>query len=335
MLSFGKRKIRVKKRTKIILWSMAAVFLLLLLGMSYFIGSQVFQASTQLATNEDTKGVSESFWEKCGIDYESFKKEYQIEALELESSFDGHTIPADYIYAKGMENNKDNQTVILVHGLGGNRYSNYPLAEFFLEEGYNIITYDQRSSNENTARYTTFGYWEKYDLADYIKYVKKHVSDKPVGVWGTSFGGATAGLALGESDVDHQIDFMILDCPVSSMEWMIEQEMIKMDTGLPVSYMVWCGNVMNRIKLGFTYGDADVSKAVRHAETPVLVINSKKDTLTPYFMGKDIYDGLQGKTGEIWTVGDSEHAEIWFDHNDDYRRTVKEFINGQGEERDE
>ena len=25
-----------------------------------------------------------------------------------------------------------------------NRYSNYPLAEFFLEEGYNVITYDQK-----------------------------------------------------------------------------------------------------------------------------------------------------------------------------------------------
>lgn len=321
----------MKRKTKIILWSITAVVLIIIAGLSYFIGSQVFTASTQLVTNEETKGVSESFWKKCGIDYESFKKEYQIEALELESSFDGHTIPADYIYAEGMEQNKDNKTVILVHGLGGNRYSNYPLAEFFLEEGYNIITYDQRSSNENTARYTTFGFWEKFDLIDCINYVKEYAADQHLGVWGTSFGGATGGLALGYKNIDAQVDFMILDCPVSSMEWMIEQEMIQMDTGLPVSYMVWCGNVINKAKLGFTYGEADVSEAVQSVETPVLVINSKKDTMTPYFMGKDIYDGLKGKSKEIWTVNDSEHAEIWFDHKEEYRGTVKEFLNRQGE----
>ena len=36
-------------------------------------------------------------------------------------------IPADYIYALGEEGDKNNPTVILVHGLGGNRYTNYPL----------------------------------------------------------------------------------------------------------------------------------------------------------------------------------------------------------------
>lgn len=40
-------------------------------------------------------------------------------------------IPADYIYALGEEGDKNNPTVILVHGLGGNRYTNYPLAEMF------------------------------------------------------------------------------------------------------------------------------------------------------------------------------------------------------------
>lgn len=50
------------------------------------------------------------------------------------------------------------QLVSLVYGLGGNRYTNYPIEEMFLQKGYNVLTYDQRSSNENTAQYTTFGY---------------------------------------------------------------------------------------------------------------------------------------------------------------------------------
>ena len=93
-------------------------------------------------------------------------------------------IPADYIYALGEEGDKNNPTVILVHGLGGNRYTNYPLAEMFLQKGYNVLTYDQRSSNENTAQYTTFGYWEKYDLIDYIDYVYSHAPEQVIGIWG-------------------------------------------------------------------------------------------------------------------------------------------------------
>lgn len=98
-------------------------------------------------------------------------------------------------------------TIILVHGLGGSRYSNYPFAEMFLQKGYNVLTYDQRSSNENTAQYTTFGYWEKYDLIDYVDYVYTYASEQEIGIWATSFGGATAGLAMGEQGIEKKLIF--------------------------------------------------------------------------------------------------------------------------------
>ncbi len=316
----------MKRSTKIILIAIVAIPLILFIGLSGFIGSQVFAGSTQLVTNEKTRGVPEELLETYGLDYESFRNTYRIETLELISSFDGHVIPADYLYAPESQNSKDRPTVIMVHPLGGNRYANYPIAEFFLEQGFNVVTYDQRSSNENTARYTTFGYWEKFDLIDWINYVKEQAPGQRLGVWGASFGGATAGLALGYEDVDEQVDFLVLDSPVSSMKWMIEQEMQAMDIGLPVSYMTWCGNIVNKLKLGFTYQDADVPSAMRDVTTPVLIINSRQDSVTPYFMGRDIYDAIQGPNKEIWTVEDSEHFEVWIDHNQEYRDTVESFL---------
>lgn len=316
----------MKKKLTIILLSATAALAVLFVALTCFVGFQVFWASTQLTTDEDTKGVSFSLMEKSGIDYDAFCAAYNREETEIISTFDGHTIPADYLYAEGSGGSRNFQTVILVHGLGGNRYSNYPLAEFFLKSGYNVITYDQRSSNENEAPYTTFGYYERYDLADWVHYLQKKAPEQSIGIWGTSFGGATAGLALGYEGIGEAVDFVILDCPVSSMKWMIEKEMEGMDVGLPVSYMTWCGNLVNRWKLGFGYEDADVSKAVRGAETPVLIINSKKDETTPYFMGKEIYDALPGKGKKLWTVEDSNHAEVWFDHNLEYRQILEKFI---------
>lgn len=315
----------MKTSRKIIL-SIAIIIWVMFLGMSYFIGTQVFTGSTQLVTNEETTGAAESFWKKYHMDYQQFCNTYTIEKITITSTFDGHTIPADYIYALNAEKNKDNKTVVLVHGLGDNRYANYPLAELFLEKGYNVLTYDQRSSNENKAQYTTFGYWEKYDLIDCIQYVKEQAPSQMVGIWGTSFGGATVGLAMENKEVAQSIDFLILDCPVSSMKWMVEKEIEAMNIGLPTSYMTWCGNKINQLKLGFSYEDADVSKAIAQVQMPVLIINSKADTVTPEFMGKELYDVIQAEKKTIWTVEDSKHTDMWLDYNQIYREKVDELL---------
>lgn len=316
----------MKKKTRIIVLALA-LLIVLFAGISYLIGVMVFANSTQLVKNETTTGVVDSYWEKNHMDYEAFTNRYTIESIEIKSTLDGHMIPADYIYAEKSANNKNNRTVIFVHGLGGNRYSNYPVSQVFLEQGYNVITYDQRSSNENTAAYTTFGCLEKYDLIDYINYVKEKAPEQIIGVWGTSFGGATAALGVAHEDVENEVDFLILDCPVSSMRWFIQDEMKKMNLGLFSPYMVWCGNIVNKLKLGFTYEDAEVAEAVEKLTLPTLVINSKADVVTPYFMGKEIYDSIQGEHKILWTSSDSAHTDMWLDYNEEYREKVYEVLN--------
>mgnify|MGYP003782071869 FL=1 len=311
---------------RVILVVIVLVLVVLFIGTSAFIGLQVFEGSTQLVTNEKTTGLSNSLWEDYDFDFESFITKYKIEGLKIGSSFEEHIIPADYIYAIDSQNSKNNKTVIMAHGLGGNRYSNYPIAELFLEQGYNVITYDQRSSNENTAKYTTFGYFEKYDLIDCVKYVEEQAPGQKIGLWGASFGGATAGQAVGYHDVGERVDFLILDSPVSSMYWMLNEEMKSIDISIPASYMTWCGSIINKLKLGFTYKDADVPTALKDVNIPVLIINSKMDLLTPYFMGKNIYDAVPGSNKEIWTVEDSKHYEIWLDYNQEYRDRVASFL---------
>lgn len=321
----------MKKRKKWIIIIISIICIVLLVGicgMSWYIGNSVFKGSTQLVNNEDTQGVGETFLEQYEIDYDEFKENYNIESIEIVSSLDGHIIPADYIYAQEAQDaqDKNNNTIILVHGLGGNRYSNYPLAKFFLEQGYNVITYDQRSSGENTAQYTTFGYWESQDLKDYVLYANKYAKEKKIGVWGSSFGGATAGTALSYDEVSNILDFAILDCPVSSMEYMIRIELESMDMGIPVDYMLFCGNIINKYRLNFGYEDADVAKNVSETKVPLLIFNSEADTLTPSFMGQDIYNAVPHQNKEIVTVQDSKHADIWLDYNEMYKQKIIEFL---------
>lgn len=71
---------------------------------------------------------------------------YIAEKVELTSDYDGHTIPADYVLANGT---KDNDTIIFIHGAQENRRNFTELTTLYLERGYNIISYDQRSSGES------------------------------------------------------------------------------------------------------------------------------------------------------------------------------------------
>ena len=97
----------MKKRLGLIFSIVVAVLVLLFIGLSAFIGLQVFAGSTQLVTNEKTRAVPAGFWEKYGLDYESFRRQYQVEEIEIPSSFGGHKIPADYIYAVESGNSKN------------------------------------------------------------------------------------------------------------------------------------------------------------------------------------------------------------------------------------
>ena len=314
------------KRFLIISAVIMAILLLLTVGGSYYIGLQVFEGSTQLVSPEDTKEVKDSFWTTMNMNPEEFKASYAIENISETSTFDGHIIPGDYINS-GDEHDK---LVIMIHGLGGNRYTNYPVAKCFVEMGYDVITFDQRSSNENTAERTTYGYWEKYDVIDLIDYAEKKYPGINIGIWGTSFGGATAIQAVASLDDQSKIDFMILDCPLGNVEYMISAEMDKMNTGIPTEYMLWLGNMINKQKLGFSYEDANSINIAKKVNVPSLIINSKADEMTPFFMGEEIYNNINCDNKEMWTVDDSEHACIWEDHTYEYKLEMDEFISSSG-----
>lgn len=313
------------KNTNKFVISVIAILLIMGLVTSYFIGNQVFLNSTQLVTNESTSGVSTNFWSTYQINYNEFKKEYKIEKIEIKSSLDGHIIPADYIYSNQSED-KNCNTAILVHGLGGNRLTTYPMAKFLLEKGYNIIAYDQRSSGENTAEYTTFGYFESKDLKDYVKYANKYINNHDLVLWGTSFGGATVGIALGDKYINNNVNYAILDCPVSDMKYMIKTYIEELNIGSGIDYMVSMGNIVNKIKLGFSYDDVNVCNYTSKTDVPVLIFSSKIDKVTPYFMAENIYKSIKHDNKKLVNVKDSKHANILLDYNSKYKKEIMDFI---------
>jgi fermentation-respiration switch protein FrsA (DUF1100 family) len=293
-------------------------------GAFYYMGNQVFNGSLQMVDNQSTAlQTGYDYLAAIRFDTAAFQQAYEIERIEIESSYDGHTIPADYI----TSGSRDADTVILVHGLGGNRVSVYPQAAMFLRNGYNVLTYDQRSSGENTAPYTTYGYWESKDLADCISFVDAQIGeDKKLIAWGVSFGGATVGIASGGETFNQKVDAAILDCPISNMRDMLEMRMAEMDTGIPVGFLLTAGDFATNMKLKFSYTDTEVMQYAAKTTVPMLVINSRADEVTPYYMGEDIYNALTVEQKELFTVEDISHGNIHLMAPAEYEQVVMNFI---------
>src|SRR5699024_2523902 len=203
---------KVKKLLKRLVLIASITIVVAIIGVCAFTGISVFKNTTQLVDNETTdwESAKEQF-QKVNFDLENFQSKYDIETIQIKSTLHEHKIPLDYITSTG---NKD--TVVIVHGLGGNRWTNYPIATMFLENGYNVISYDQRSSGENFARYTTYGYFESDDLEDVVSYLieSDDGANNKIGVLGASFGGATTSIYLSSEQANDYLDFAILENPL-------------------------------------------------------------------------------------------------------------------------
>ena len=306
------------------------VLLLVLAGFiatTIFIGLAVFDGSTQMTSPEGTSLASIESWLEANWDFDidEFRARYNIENIRIDSTSGDHEIPADLILADGEKNN---DTVILVHGLGGNRIAVYPQARIFLENGYNVLTYDQRSSGENLAEYNTFGYLESNDLKDYVNYLRDLIGGEfELGVWGNSFGGATAGIYAGSDHANQNLDFVILESAISSKRDMISQQLEQQfGSQLFRDYMLSVGNLFTRVRLGYTFDDADVTNHIRNTELPVMLIHSRADQLTPYYMAVDIYNSIQHDEKVIFTVEESSHQTVYWDNLIEYEIEVLSFI---------
>lgn len=322
---FHEKKLKRNKLIKRVCIGLAILILTAAVAMVFITGRIVFSNTSQFVSNDTAyfESAMEYFKER-GFDYAELVETYNMEKVELTSSYDGHTIPAELIYA----DNKNNDTVILIHGLGGNRIEILPFASIFLEHGYNVLSYDQRSAGENYAPYTTLGYLESYDTADTVAYLDEIIDpDNKIHIWGTSAGAATAGMALSRGIVKDRVASLILDCPISSNDDIARLSMSGMKIGIPLDFLMFSGDIYYKLTLGFFYSDASAEECLKSSTLPVLILASKADETAPFFMAEKIHAAASNST--LVFVEDSAHGRLFRDHPEWYEQQILLFWDSQ------
>jgi uncharacterized protein len=86
-------------------------------------------------------------------------------------------------------------SILLLHGIRADRRSMAQRAKFLCEEGYNTLCIDFRAQGESPGKHITMGYLEAMDAMSGVKFLRERFPGVPVGILGTSLGGAAALMA--------------------------------------------------------------------------------------------------------------------------------------------
>ena len=274
---------------------------------------------------EDTHDNSIKQLEVWEYDTEKFMNTYT--GIEITATAeDGNTVPGTYF------DNNSGKCVILVHGAGGDRASTYPLAEQYIEDGFDVIAIDQRGCGENADDKVTFGIHEELDIKAMVKFAREELKADKVIVHGQSMGAQTT--AIYASNVTtgtvEAADAVICDSPVPGMELILKEMFGDGDTeSFLAVYLTGTSKMFMKVVDGIDYDDGDTINVVKNDYIPTMIIVSDKDEVCLPDQVMQIYDNIACENKAIYHA-DSAHIEGVIDDPEGYMNSVESFLNGVG-----
>lgn len=319
-----------KKMVKIVKVVLIVLAVLFIIG-SFVLGKVIADMVMHQNKDNDTKNNSIKQLEMWGYDLAAFNETYTGTEISATAE-DGNVVPGTAFTAESS----DGKWVILVHGAGGDRVCTYPLAQAYLERGYNVIAIDQRGCGDNADENVTFGVNERLDVEAMVVYARNDLNASEVIVHGQSMGAQT--IALYASNVTpgelNAADAVICDSPVPGMEYMLRSIFSGSDNeedfdNAFTDYLIFTSGICSKLFYNVDYADGDTIEAVKTDMLPTMVILSEKDKVCLPHKVEEVYNNIGAEEKELVKV-DSAHIEGVIDDPDGYMDSVMEFLGRYG-----
>jgi alpha-beta hydrolase superfamily lysophospholipase len=240
------------------------------------------------------------------------------ENIELEAE-QGLKLRGYLIHALGK---KPLGTVIQLHGIGSCKETYIPFAGFLAKHGFNVLIYDQRAHGDSDGRYCTFGQYEKLDVSKFVDALKKRFPKLPIGIHGSSLGGAVALQALAH---DKRIGFGIVESTFNTLENVV----VEYGRDYFKFRSTWLAKrILNKAAVIARFNPFDIKpvEACKDIEQPILLAHGDMDEKIPIGFNQDNFSALKSQDKEFYIVKGANHDNVGEIGGEVYRQKILDFL---------
>ncbi len=212
--------------------------------------------------------------------------------------------------------------MLVLHGVSDSKASQVETLRFLARQGVLALAPDFRAHGDSGGKFATYGHLEKHDLTLLRRALENEFPGIPVGLWGTSYGGA---VALQSMAVDEHFDFAIIESTFADLRE-IARRQVTMRTTLPVSglgpYFV---NEAGKLA-SFDPGEISPERAIESIRAPVLHLHGEADKLIPIDQGERIAGRSKGADYRFVPIARGTHHHLRSGNPDLYDREITGFL---------
>ena len=241
------------------------------------------------------------------------------------NSFDGLNLTSTLI----MNKVPTNKFIILVHGVSICYVGSLKYFDIFYRNEFNILIVNQSRHGKSEGKYSTYGFYEKYDVNMWIEYLKSRFgNDIILGLHGESMG---AGTVMETIPLNNSIKFVIEDCGYSNFYELIGFQITHKYKNRVVRKILRPGlvfaNFFMKTKSKFSMKQVIPIDIVATTSIPMMFIHGKEDYFVPWYMAVDLFKSKVKGYKELYLVEGAEHAEALEVNKILYEEKIMNFIN--------
>jgi fermentation-respiration switch protein FrsA (DUF1100 family) len=218
---------------------------------------------------------------------------------------DGAVLRAWYIAPP----NPNGRSVVLLHGIAGNRVWLSGYADIFLKRGYAVLLPDSREHGASGGSIATYGILERDDVRRWVSWLRQR-NPGCTYLLGESMGAA---IGVEATEVTPQLCAVAVESPYASFR-RISIERLGWQTHLGSTFWATAGRpaievafLWTRMKYHVDLPNASPVRAVQHSRVPVLLIAGTRDENIRMHNALEIQQAC-GTRCALWIVEGADHG---------------------------
>jgi len=259
----------------------------------------------------------EELMQECRMASEKLERR-EIETVHIKAHDDedlvGHWYPC--------ENAK--RTIVAMHGWRSSWSMDFGMiADFWHDNGCNILFAEQRGQGESGGEYMGFGLLERYDCRDWVNWVNT-VTELPIYLAGVSMGATTVLMASG-LELPENVHGIMADCGFTTPD-AIWKHVVQNNLHLSYGIRSAAVNDLCRKKISMTGKEYSAIDAMRDCKVPVMFVHGTDDTFVPIEMTYENYKACAAPK-HLLVVPSAEHGMSYHTDKAAYEQMMIQFWN--------